>query len=120
MGEFKFPLLSELYAKSDAMLWQTQRDLENTIRNRISSRECWLLDKMSYENEYLNAMEKCKIKGEPVTLTKEKAQKECFEMYSKMCASENVKKKFDAFIKLYTERINTIKAILKIEMGKIN
>lgn len=115
-----FPDINQVYANSDKMLWQTQRDLEGAIRNRIESREEWLQRKMQYEMKYLDAMEKCKIKGEPVTLTKEKAQKECFGLYSEMCIAENTKKKFDAFIKLYTERINTIKAISRIEIGKMN
>ena len=111
-----FPDIQKVYSLSDKMLWKTQEDLESTIKLKIQAREDWLNAKMNYEEDYLDAMSILKIKGEPVTLTKEKAQKECFALYKIMCEKENLKKKFDSFIKLYSERINTIKAILKTDM----
>ena len=112
----KFPDITRLYADSDKMLWATQEQYESVIKSKVKSREEWLNSKMDYERDYLNAMERHKIKGEPVTLTKEKAQRECFDKYKIMCEKENEKKRFDSFIGLYSERINTIKAILKTKM----
>ena len=112
----KFPDITRLYADSDKMLWLTQEQYEDTIKLKVKAREAWLNAKMAYEKVYLDAMERCKIKGEPVTLTKEKAQRECFALYEQMCILENEKKRFDSFIGLYSERINTIKAILKTKI----
>ena len=115
MGDF--PEISHLYASSDKMLWRTQDLLEDVIKLKIRARESWLNSKMIYEKHYLDAMEKFKIKGEPVTLTKEKAQRDCFGMYEDVCRKENEKKKMESFINLYSERIKTIKAILKTDVS---
>ena len=55
-----------------------------------------------------------------ITIAKELAKGDCLEEYKAMLDAETIKKKFSYFIKAGEEKINTIKAIMRVHVGNIN
>jgi hypothetical protein len=118
----KYPTLQELQANSDSKLWNTQEHYERVCKERINARTEMVNAIISYETAY-NA-EVSRLNKEDgkmaISLMKEEAKSRNIELYGEMLKAINAKKGKDVEMKYLEQRINQIKAIVKMNISNYN
>ncbi len=112
--------LTELYAKVDSELWNTQENYEDMIKKCVEARTNYINCVLEYEKAIADKIRQLYNKDTKVTVVKEIAKFECIELYSKMLHAENVYKKYKIVRDGCIERINTIKFLSRLKFGMIN
>ncbi len=110
--------LQQVYANAPKMLWDAQQKYEQNIIEYTKAREYWVECSYTYEKKFAEQIPVHKIAG--ITIAKELAKGDCLDEYKAMLDAETLKKKFRYFIKAGEEKINTIKAIMRVHTGKVN
>ena len=93
--------ITELVANSDKILWSSQQELENIVKQSFNARQLYTDARYTYEILYAQKCKELKIRKEPVTIIKEIAKYECREEYKEMIDCENIKKKLRILLMLF-------------------
>lgn len=112
MGE----LVPIYVSQADKSLFDAQKKLEEFTELEAIARDAFTESRLAYYLAYANYIRDHKKEG-TITVLKETAQAENFDLYAKMIRDESNLKKVQAGKELHFERINTSKIFLRIKFG---
>jgi hypothetical protein len=116
----EYPLVSEVYAEGDKLLWTTQKQYEEAVKKRINA-----------ENEHSNAMAiyrdklgqeilRLKDNKTPVSILKDLAKSEVRHFFITEIKAKSLVSQCYMECEYLLERINSIKKIMKEKPGSFN
>lgn len=103
---------------ADKALFDAQKCLEDFTEQEAEARDRYTESRLRYELAYANYIRDHKKEG-TITVLKETAQAENFDLYAKMVRDEANLKIVQAGKEMHLERINTAKIFLRIKFGDI-
>ena len=107
-------------ANSPRLLMETVEKYGKNVIAYTQSREVWITKVYEYEKAFAEEIEKLKEGKEAVTIIKEIAKKNSLEKYREMLMAETDKKKVSYLMRAGEEKINAYKALMKIDIGRMN
>ena len=105
--------LVQVYAHADRLLLEATKDYENLVSAVCQYREASTDADLAYEKAFADAVERLKTGDEKVTIVKELARRECFDLYAMKCHAEDHYKRCQNLAEAKIERINSLKKILE-------
>lgn len=103
-------------SQADKALFDAQKKLEEFTELEGKARDAYTDSKLAFELAYGNYIRDHKAEGS-ITILKEAAQSDNFELYAQMIRDESNLKKIQAGKEMHGERINTAKVFLRIKFG---
>lgn len=114
MGE----LIPIYVSQADKSLFDAQKKLEEFTELEAVARDAFTESRLAYDLAYANYIRDHKKEG-TITVLKETAQAENFELYAKMIRDESNLKKIQSGKELHAQRINTSKIFIKIKFNDL-
>ena len=115
-----YPTLAELKANSDKLLWITQEQYENAVKERINAQSALGDAKAIYIDKFRESMAKTRKNGIAVTAVRDIAKSECGEWEKAEILAESEYHKARMKCDYLHERIQTIKKIMSENEGRFN
>lgn len=115
MGE----LVPIYVSQADKSLFDAQKKLEEFTELEAVARDAFTESRLAYDLAYANYIRDHKKEG-TITVLKETAQSENFDLYAKMIRDESNLKKIQSGKEMHTERINTAKVFIRIKYSDMN